>query len=143
PAWRRSPRVSGSRPGPAILSEPAGATRPPGGAGGGLYARREMLDSPATRDGRAEANRTLVLLAAAAAATGLAAALILTGHRVPAGVAALFGGAAMVAGGLAVRAGHAPRVAFADLMLDRLFDAAVLAPLAWKVRSAAPTVTAL
>src|SRR5437762_2218439 len=83
----------------------------------------------------AEANRTLVLLAAAAVAMGLAAALILTGHRVLAGVAALVGGVAMVAGGLVVRAGPAaPRVVFADLMLDRLLDAAVLAPLAWVAR---------
>src|SRR5207249_8901795 len=82
--------------------------------------------------------------AAAAVAMGLAAALILTGHRVLAGVAALVGGAAMVAGGLVVRAGlDTPRVVFADLMLDRLLDAAVLAPLAWVARSAAPTVTAL
>jgi hypothetical protein len=81
----------------------------------------------------------LVLAAAALAAT---AWLIVAGHLLWAGVAAL---AAMVLAMLpTIETGpRLPRLAFAGRLLDRAFEAAVLAPVAWVTRQGSPRVAAL
>jgi phosphatidylinositol phosphate synthase len=81
----------------------------------------------------------LVLAAAALAGT---AWLIIAGHRLWAGLAALAAGVlAMLP---TIEAGpRLPRLAFAGRLLDRAFEAAVLAPVAWVTRQGSPRVAAL
>jgi phosphatidylglycerophosphate synthase len=71
---------------------------------------------------------------------GLSATLLLTGHRFLAGFSALGSGAALltgtiVAGRGGVSARPRGRVRFAERILDLIFDASILVPLAWVMRS--------
>lgn len=84
--------------------------------------------------------RALATMAASGLLSGLAAALLLTHHRLFAGVVALASGAALLAGSLQVRAAVLPdgvpgRAKFAERVLDVVFEASVLVPLAWVMRS--------
>jgi CDP-diacylglycerol--glycerol-3-phosphate 3-phosphatidyltransferase len=83
------------------------------------------------------------LLAAAAALSGASAALILTGHRLWAGVAATASAAALIPGTVRARASRDRPLRFAELVTDRLFDAAILAPLAWVWRSRSIAISVL
>jgi hypothetical protein len=81
----------------------------------------------------------LAAMAASAVLSGLAAALLLTDRRVLAGVVALVSGAALVAGSLQARRAGVPngllgRVRFVERVLDVVFDASILVPLAWVMR---------
>jgi len=82
----------------------------------------------------------LAAMAASAVLSGLAAALLLTDRRTLAGVVALVSGAALVAGSLQARRARVPsgllgRAKFAERVLDVVFDASILLPLAWVMRS--------
>jgi hypothetical protein len=82
----------------------------------------------------------LAAMAASVALSGLAATLLLTDHRILAGVVALVSGAALLAGGLQARRSDLPdvltgRPKFAERLLDVVFDASILVPLAWVMRS--------
>jgi CDP-diacylglycerol--glycerol-3-phosphate 3-phosphatidyltransferase len=73
--------------------------------------------------------------------SGLSAALLLTRHRFIAGVAALGAGAALLAGTTLVGRGEGGtaripgRARFVERILDVVFDASVLVPLAWVMRA--------
>jgi hypothetical protein len=74
-----------------------------------------------------------VALVAGAVALGLSAWLILAGHRTLAGLASLAATAATAVLASEARSGR-PRPAFAARVLDRAFEAALLAPIAWALR---------
>src|SRR5262245_23601468 len=99
------------------------------------------MASPAT-PGRADARRAspLTILAVSVILDVLASWLIIAGHPRIAGVAALAGGLGLPAGAAAARRG---RERFAELIVDRLFDTAVLAPLAWTWRVPSPRLAGL
>lgn len=83
--------------------------------------------------------RLPLLLALAAAASGAAAWLILSGHPRPAGLAALVAVAGLVAG----EASGEPRPKLARRLLDRAYEACVLAPVAWVARTGSPRLAVL
>ena len=83
---------------------------------------------------------TLLAMVVAAESTGAAVWLLLADQRVLAGLAALVA--------LLVMVGVTPTVSaargrFAERMLDRLFDACILASVAWVWRASDPAVSAL
>ena len=88
-----------------------------------------MAASPATPS-RADAPRAspLTLLAASLLMDAVAGWLIIARHPRIAGLTALVGGLGLLAGTAAARRG---RERFAELIVDRLFDTAILVPLAW------------
>jgi phosphatidylglycerophosphate synthase len=75
--------------------------------------------------------------------SGAAATLILRGHRLAAGLAALVALATIVLGSQAASLGRNRRGAFAALILDRVYDGCLLAPLAWVSRSTFERVAVL
>jgi phosphatidylglycerophosphate synthase len=77
----------------------------------------------------------LALLVASAALSATAAVLILFRHPSVAGLAVLGSGAALATVASAAATWPSLRVRFAELVLDRGFDAAVLLPVAWVERS--------
>lgn len=81
----------------------------------------------------------LAAIAASVLLSGLAASLLLTEHRILAGLVALASGAALLVGSLQGRAalpdGLGGRVRFTSRVLDVVFDASILVPLAWVMRS--------
>jgi hypothetical protein len=84
--------------------------------------------------------RALVPMAAAALLSALTAALLLTDHRLLAGVVALASGGSLLAGSLQARGAVPPASSpgherFVERLLDVVFDASVLVPLAWVMRS--------
>jgi hypothetical protein len=83
--------------------------------------------------------RLSLLLVVAAAASGGAAWLVLSGHARPAGLAAL----AAVAGLVAGEASGEVRPKFARRLLDRAYEACVLAPVAWVARAGSPRLAVL
>jgi hypothetical protein len=83
------------------------------------------------------------LLGASAALCGISSALILTRHRLPAGLAALLATASLIAGTSRARAGGRRDLVFAESIVDRVFDASILAPLAWVWRSHSARVALL
>jgi hypothetical protein len=96
-----------------------------------------MVGSPAVGSPRAGASSSaaaLNLLGASAVAGGLAAWLILSGHRVLAGVAALVGVLLLQAGHAAAARSGRPSEGFAERVVDRVLDACLLAPIAWVLR---------
>lgn len=99
------------------------------------------MASPAT-PARADARRAspLTILAVSVAVDILAGWLIVAGHPRIAGLAALVGGLGLLAGTAAARRG---RERFAELIADRLFDTAILAPLAWTWRVPSPRLAGL
>jgi hypothetical protein len=83
------------------------------------------------------------LLGSSATLAALSSALILTDHPLGAGLAAAGSAPGLVAARVAFRATGEPRSRFAGAVLDPLFDACLLGPLAWVWRSTEPRVTAL
>jgi hypothetical protein len=92
-----------------------------------------MSGRPARGDGFGRAGGGLLL--AAALLAGGTAALILTRHRLFAGLVALAGGAALLAGEAATPRSGRSRELFAVRMLDRVYEATILVPLAWVARA--------
>jgi hypothetical protein len=81
----------------------------------------------------------LAAMGASALLSGLVAVLLLTDRRVLAGVVALLSGAALAAGSFQARRAGIPngfvgRARFAERVLDVVFDASILVPLAWVLR---------
>lgn len=79
-------------------------------------------------------------MATSGALSGIVAALLLTDRRFLAGLAALASGAALLAGSRRARGPGLPdgvpgRPKFAERILDVVFDASILVPLAWVMRS--------
>jgi hypothetical protein len=72
--------------------------------------------------------------AAAAGAVGLSAWLVIDHHPVLAGVAALAAGALMIAAAVVARAPGVALERALDSVVDRAFDGAILAALAWAYR---------
>ena len=92
--------------------------------------------------------RALAAMAASAVLSGLAAALLLTDLRILAGVVALVSGAALLTGSLQARRSGLPdgllgRAKFSERILDVVFDALILVPLAWVMRSGSTWDTVL
>lgn len=90
----------------------------------------------------------LVAIAASGLLSGLTSTLLLTDHRILGGLAALASGAAFLVGSLQGRAASAlsglwRRVRFAERVLDVVFDASILVPLAWVMRSGSKLDAAL
>ena len=103
-----------------------------------------MSGSPAVGRPRQELiGSAASLLGGAAAACGGTAALVLTGHRTAAGLIALVAAVLLLAGTVKARAGRRRALLFAELVLDRIFDASILAPLAWVLRSLSVRVSIL
>ena len=100
-----------------------------------------MAASPATPS-RVDARRAspLTLLAASVLCDALAGWLIIARHPRLAGLVALAGGLGLLAGTAAARRG---RERFAELVVDRLFDTAILVPLAWAWRVPSPHLAGL
>jgi hypothetical protein len=106
---------------------------------------REWRGRTATRPQRGDdllQRQWIALLSAAAVLSAATALLVLARHRPLAGVAAGLAAAGLVAGTAGARTAGSRRGALAELLLDRAFDAAVLAPVAWTARSADPGVAA-
>jgi hypothetical protein len=101
-----------------------------------------MLDTGIPRRLERRWARPAVLLAAAAVLCVATALLLLSRRRVLAGVAALLAAVALLLGSLA-RTESPRRSRFAEGVLDRGFDASVLAPLAWDLRAGAVRVAVL
>ena len=89
------------------------------------------------------AGSAAALLLASAALCGGSAALIVLRHRLLAGVVALAAAATLVAGTVRARAQGDRPVLFAELIVDRIFDAAILAPVAWVWRSQSVRISVL
>ena len=107
-----------------------------------------MVGQPPFGKGLGRGNRPLLLLAASGLLSAGAAALILTRHRLLSGLPALGAAAVLVGIALRRRAEGAdwlepaspsetatPGERFAEGILDRVFEASVLVPLAWVSRS--------
>jgi hypothetical protein len=90
----------------------------------------EMRASSAVR----RPGRAATLLFVVPAALGLAAWLILAGHRLFAGLAASVAAVGSLALTVEGSGRLEPRIVFATRVLDRAFEAALLAPLAWAAR---------
>jgi hypothetical protein len=97
-----------------------------------------MPELPSSR-GRAP---SAIPFGVAAACCGLTAWLILSHHRLLGGLAALVA-AAVLASVADRRVVAHPRVGFAGRMLDRVFEACLLAPMAWVARQGSPRVSVL
>ena len=97
-----------------------------------------MADKVAFVDARPAA--ILALLGLAVVGGVAAAALVLLGRPFPAGIVTAVAGGTLVLAG--VRASGAPRLAFADAVAERAFDAAVLGALAWATARSDPIAAA-
>lgn len=101
-----------------------------------------MVESTRSSNERRAPARVLPPILLSVAGAGIAATLNLLGHPAWAGVAVLAGAAGLMwearGGGASV-----PRAVLAGRLLDPVFDAAVLAPIAWVGRQADPLVSAL
>jgi phosphatidylglycerophosphate synthase len=85
--------------------------------------------------GRPKTDPTLAYLGGSVALSGATAWLILIHHAGYAGLTALLGALALLAGALSASARDGLRGAFAERVADRAYDAAILAPLAWVSRA--------
>jgi hypothetical protein len=95
---------------------------------------RPMAGRPAPGDGSGR-GRGVFLLAGAIVLSAGTTALILTRHRLFAGLAALAAAIALLAADAsAPRAGRS-RAWFAGRVLDRVYEASILVPLAWVART--------
>jgi hypothetical protein len=94
-----------------------------------------MVASPAVDARRRRSDPLLPLVAAVLALCGGTAALIITRHRSLAGLTALGAAVALVVVASGSTVEPSARARFAWLVLDRVFDASVLLPLAWVERS--------
>jgi hypothetical protein len=93
--------------------------------------------SQRTRD---RANLPFALLAGSLVLSGGATVLILSHHRLLAGVAALVAAAGLIAGTVTAGQDGSLRLAFGERLVDRAFDGCILAPLAWVNRAQHHTV---
>ena len=119
------------------MKQPVGPIRARSGFG------QVVRSAPDMPDQVARARGPMVSLAVGAGALGGAAWLILAGHRLLAGVAALAGAVATL-GPTGDRAtARRPRLALAGRLLDRAFEGAILAPLAWVARQGSVRVSVL
>jgi len=84
--------------------------------------------------------RLLVASAAACAATGW---MVLVRQPRLAGIAGVIAAMGLLLGTTAARGARDRRAVFVGLLLDRAFDAAVLAPLAWVLRIRSPGLAVL
>src|SRR5690242_20937941 len=89
---------------------------------------------------RARRASPLAILGGSVVADVLAAWLIIARHPRIASLPALVGALGLLAGTAAARGG---RERFAELIVDRLFDTAILAPLAWTWRVPSPRLAGL
>ena len=119
------------------MKQPVGPIRARSGFG------QVVRSAPDMPDQVARARGPMVSLAVGAGALGGAAWLILAGHRLLAGVAALAGAVATL-GPTGDRAtARRPRLTLAGRLLDRAFEGAILAPLAWVARQGSVRVSVL
>jgi hypothetical protein len=88
--------------------------------------------APGDRSGR---GRGGLLLAGAIVFSATTASLILTRHRLLAGLAALAGALALLAANATSPRAARSRERFAGLVLDRVYEASILVPLAWVARA--------
>jgi hypothetical protein len=95
-----------------------------------------MDGRPARVDGSSLGPATPLLATGALASAGTAL-LILSRHRLPAGVVALVGAVAITVVGSAGWARPGARERFGARLLDRVFEASILVPLAWVNREGA------
>jgi hypothetical protein len=102
-----------------------------------------VRDSPAGRRRYGRSTRAAVFLGSSTTLAALSSALILTRHPLAAGLIAASSAAGLVAATVEARASGEARSRFAGAVLDPLFDAFLLGPLAWVWRSTEPRVTAL
>jgi len=98
---------------------------------------------PVITEGGRASRVSLPVLGLALVASGGTALLLLLHHRLGAGVLALAGAASLLFGSAVARASGATGELLAELLADRMFDASVLAPVAWVTRGTSPRVTAL
>jgi hypothetical protein len=101
-----------------------------------------MAERAATHRPRNPTGAGLALMVLAVASSGLCAWFILQYHRIPGGAFALVAVMAEVAG-RDLGGTRGLRGRFVQRLLDRLFEAAVLTPLAWDFRATAPRVSVL
>jgi hypothetical protein len=85
----------------------------------------------------------VVAFAVAAADLGLAAWLILAGHRLLAGIVTALVIAVMVMASFDAPTPRRPRAAFLARLLDRSFEVAILAPIAWVARHGSVRIATL
>jgi hypothetical protein len=96
-----------------------------------------------TRWARRSSVPPLWLLALAALFSALTAFFLLNHHRVWGGAAALVAAGTMLVAAAAARVTKDARAHFTALVLDRVFDACVLAPLAWVARAGSIRIASL
>ena len=101
-----------------------------------------MVESTPSSKARRAPARVVFLFILTAAGAGVTASLILLGHPAWGGVAAMAGAAALIAETIAAQGGS-PKASFASRIMDPVFDAALLAPIAWTMRSANSVASAL
>jgi phosphatidylglycerophosphate synthase len=85
----------------------------------------------------------LGLLALCLIASAVVAVLLVTGHPRVGGVVAVVGGTALLAGTAGARESGRTRERLGELVLDRVFDASILAPVAWAARHGSARTAAL
>jgi hypothetical protein len=98
-----------------------------------------MADRPGRAPWSGRGREPFLLAAAALLSAGIAAS-ILTRHRLVGGLVALAGAADLV---FVERSGEGTRSRFAGRVLDRVFEASILVPLAWVTRAGANTDSVL
>ncbi len=92
---------------------------------------------------RSRSASPFTILAGSAAFDSLAAWLILLRHPRLGGIVSVVAAGALLAGTAAARRTRDGRDRFAELVADRLYDTAVLAPLAWVWRVSSPHLAGL
>jgi hypothetical protein len=93
-----------------------------------------MAGRPPRVDGSGRGRGGLLLAGAIVLSAGTAA-LLLTGHRALAGLPALLGAAALLAADATATGSGPSRELFAGRVLDRVYEASILIPLAWTARA--------
>src|SRR5437867_3524516 len=102
----------------------------------------EMLGSP-RGDHSDRLTWRLALMALSGGASVATVVLLLTEHRVLAGISCFVAVVALLAGGVRLPPPRSPRLVFAERLMDRAVDSSVLAPLAWVTRYGASRTAAL
>jgi CDP-diacylglycerol---glycerol-3-phosphate 3-phosphatidyltransferase len=86
---------------------------------------------------------SLIQLGGSAGLSVLAGALILYRHRLLAGLASLPAAVLLLTGSVGARTEGSRRGSFAECMADRIFDGAILVPLAWLSRTGSDVIAFL
>jgi CDP-diacylglycerol--glycerol-3-phosphate 3-phosphatidyltransferase len=102
-----------------------------------------MVDSPRRRWQRHLLASPLTLLAGSAVLSGVTTFLVVADHLLLAGISAAFGAGALLAGTMAARRDRSRRARLAERIMDRAFDACILAPVAWVTRADSVTAAVL